>query len=101
MTSSRCAPFLPQDQYDHIDKHTQSGLDLLDRYIKFVKERTEVEQSYAKQLRCVRPPRPHVSRPLSVLLPLKWGEMRLLVSTHRSITKKYAKRGSKEELECK
>ncbi|XP_075869865.1 cdc42-interacting protein 4 homolog isoform X2 [Nelusetta ayraudi] len=57
------------DQYDHIDKHTQSGLDLLDRYIKFVKERTEVEQTYAKQL--------------------------------RSITKKYAKRGSKEELECK
>lgn len=41
-----------QDQYDHIDKHTQSGLDLLERYIKFVKERTEIEQSYAKQLRC-------------------------------------------------
>uniref|UniRef100_A0A671U3S3 Thyroid hormone receptor interactor 10 n=1 Tax=Sparus aurata TaxID=8175 RepID=A0A671U3S3_SPAAU len=54
------------DQYDHIDKHTQSGLDLLERYIKFVKERTEVEQNYAKQL--------------------------------RSLTKKYAKRGSKEEF---
>ena len=27
------------------------GLDLLDRYVKFVKERTEVEQAYAKQLR--------------------------------------------------
>ncbi|KAI3353395.1 hypothetical protein L3Q82_019929 [Scortum barcoo] len=39
------------DQYDHIDKHTQSGLDLVERYIKFVKERTEIEQSYAKQLR--------------------------------------------------
>ncbi|XP_074520251.1 thyroid hormone receptor interactor 10b isoform X3 [Halichoeres trimaculatus] len=57
------------DQYDHIDKHTQSGLDLVERYIKFVKERTEIEQSYAKQL--------------------------------RSLTKKYAKRGSKEEQECK
>ncbi|KAM8773519.1 thyroid hormone receptor interactor 10b isoform 2-T2 [Acanthopagrus schlegelii] len=57
------------DQYDHIDKHTQSGLDLLERYIKFVKERTEVEQNYAKQL--------------------------------RSLTKKYAKRGSKEEQDCK
>ncbi|XP_035491867.1 thyroid hormone receptor interactor 10b isoform X2 [Scophthalmus maximus] len=57
------------DQYDVIDKHTQSGLDLVDRYIKFVKERTEIEQSYAKQL--------------------------------RSLTKKYAKRGSKEEQECK
>lgn len=44
--------FVSQDQYDHIDKHTQSGLDLLERYIKFVKERTEIEQSYAKQLRC-------------------------------------------------
>ncbi|XP_054459643.1 cdc42-interacting protein 4 homolog [Anoplopoma fimbria] len=57
------------DQYDHIDKHTQCGLDLVDRYIKFVKERTEIEQSYAKQL--------------------------------RSLSKKYAKRGSKEEQDCK
>ncbi|KAM4595085.1 thyroid hormone receptor interactor 10b [Fundulus diaphanus] len=57
------------DQNDVIDKHTQSGLDLLERYIKFVKERTEIEQSYAKQL--------------------------------RSLTKKYSKRGNKEEQECK
>ncbi|XP_040000883.1 cdc42-interacting protein 4 homolog [Xiphias gladius] len=57
------------DQYDVIDKQTQSGLDLVERYIKFVKERTEIEQSYAKQL--------------------------------RSLTKKYAKRGSKEEQDCK
>ncbi|XP_042340530.1 thyroid hormone receptor interactor 10b isoform X1 [Plectropomus leopardus] len=57
------------DQCDHIDKHTQSGLDLVERYIKFVKERTEIEQSYAKQL--------------------------------RSLSKKYAKRGSKEEQDCK
>ncbi|XP_062304539.1 cdc42-interacting protein 4 homolog isoform X2 [Osmerus eperlanus] len=39
------------DQYDVIDKHTQSGLELMERYIKFVKERTDIEQSYAKQLR--------------------------------------------------
>ncbi|KAG7222596.1 hypothetical protein INR49_008298 [Caranx melampygus] len=57
------------DQYDGIDKHTQSGLDLVERYIKFVKERTEIEQSYAKQL--------------------------------RSLTKKYTKRGSKDEQDCK
>ncbi|XP_034086067.1 cdc42-interacting protein 4 homolog isoform X2 [Gymnodraco acuticeps] len=57
------------DQYDHIDKHTQSGLDLVERYIKFVKERTEIEQSYAKQL--------------------------------RNLSKKYAKRGGKEEQDCK
>ncbi|XP_034455693.1 cdc42-interacting protein 4 homolog isoform X1 [Hippoglossus hippoglossus] len=57
------------DQCDIIDKHTLSGLDLVDRYIKFVKERTEIEQGYAKQL--------------------------------RSLSKKYAKRGSKEEQDCK
>lgn len=47
-------PSLPtprQDQFDVIERHTQWGLDLLDRYVKFVKERTEVEQAYAKQLR--------------------------------------------------
>ncbi|XP_026158508.1 thyroid hormone receptor interactor 10b [Mastacembelus armatus] len=57
------------DQCDVIDKHTQSGLDLVERYVKFVKERTEIEQSYAKQL--------------------------------RNLTKKYTKRGSKEEQDCK
>ncbi|KAL2086399.1 hypothetical protein ACEWY4_017458 [Coilia grayii] len=57
------------DQYDNIDKHTQSGLDLMERYIKFVKERTEIEQSYAKQL--------------------------------RSLTKKYSRRGGKDEAEFK
>uniref|UniRef100_A0A4W4H353 Thyroid hormone receptor interactor 10b n=1 Tax=Electrophorus electricus TaxID=8005 RepID=A0A4W4H353_ELEEL len=39
------------DQYDVIEKHTLSGLELVDKYIKFVKERTEIEQNYAKQLR--------------------------------------------------
>ncbi|XP_076000270.1 cdc42-interacting protein 4 homolog isoform X4 [Genypterus blacodes] len=39
------------DQYDIIEKHTQSGLDLVEKYVKFVKERTEIEQNYAKQLR--------------------------------------------------
>uniref|UniRef100_A0A8C2DZE8 Thyroid hormone receptor interactor 10a n=1 Tax=Cyprinus carpio TaxID=7962 RepID=A0A8C2DZE8_CYPCA len=40
-----------EDQCDIIDKHTQSGLDLVEKYVKFVKERTEIEQNYAKQLR--------------------------------------------------
>ncbi|XP_030234201.1 cdc42-interacting protein 4 homolog isoform X2 [Gadus morhua] len=39
------------DQYDIIEKHTLSGLDLVEKYVKFVKERTEIEQNYAKQLR--------------------------------------------------
>lgn len=45
---SRC---FHQDQYDIIEKHTQSGLELVEKYVKFVKERTEIEQNYAKQLR--------------------------------------------------
>uniref|UniRef100_A0A8C0VS07 Formin binding protein 1 n=1 Tax=Cyanistes caeruleus TaxID=156563 RepID=A0A8C0VS07_CYACU len=35
----------------HLEKHTQWGIDVLEKYIKFVKERTEIELSYAKQLR--------------------------------------------------
>ncbi|KAI3368490.1 hypothetical protein L3Q82_025507 [Scortum barcoo] len=40
-----------QDQFDNLDKHTQWGIDFLERYAKFVKERLEIEQNYAKQLR--------------------------------------------------
>uniref|UniRef100_A0A674NGJ8 Formin binding protein 1-like n=1 Tax=Takifugu rubripes TaxID=31033 RepID=A0A674NGJ8_TAKRU len=39
------------DQFDSLDKHTQWGIDFLERYAKFVKERLEIEQNYAKQLR--------------------------------------------------
>ncbi|XP_077572799.1 formin-binding protein 1-like isoform X4 [Stigmatopora nigra] len=39
------------DQFDNLDKHTQWGIDFLERYAKFVKERLEIEQNYAKQLR--------------------------------------------------
>ncbi|XP_058709733.1 formin-binding protein 1 isoform X15 [Poecile atricapillus] len=40
-----------KDQFDNLEKHTQWGIDVLEKYIKFVKERTEIELSYAKQLR--------------------------------------------------
>uniref|UniRef100_A0A6I8PB37 Formin binding protein 1 n=1 Tax=Ornithorhynchus anatinus TaxID=9258 RepID=A0A6I8PB37_ORNAN len=40
-----------RDQFDNLEKHTQWGIDILEKYIKFVKERTEIEISYAKQLR--------------------------------------------------
>uniref|UniRef100_A0A672YQV3 Formin binding protein 1-like n=1 Tax=Sphaeramia orbicularis TaxID=375764 RepID=A0A672YQV3_9TELE len=40
-----------QDQFDNLEKHTQWGIDFLERYAKFVKERLEIEQNYAKQLR--------------------------------------------------
>ncbi|NXL71725.1 FNBP1 protein, partial [Leptocoma aspasia] len=43
--------FFLQDQFDNLEKHTQWGIDVLEKYIKFVKERTEIELSYAKQLR--------------------------------------------------
>ncbi|XP_042729230.1 formin-binding protein 1-like isoform X5 [Lagopus leucura] len=46
-----CHEVLPQDQFDNLDKHTQWGIDFLEKYAKFVKERIEIEQNYAKQLR--------------------------------------------------
>ncbi|KAJ6631275.1 hypothetical protein lerEdw1_014655, partial [Lerista edwardsae] len=42
--------FLFLDQFDNLEKHTQWGIDVLEKYIKFVKERTEIEINYAKQL---------------------------------------------------
>ncbi|XP_074523883.1 formin-binding protein 1-like isoform X2 [Halichoeres trimaculatus] len=39
------------DQFDNLDKHTQWGIDFVERYAKFVKERLDIEQNYAKQLR--------------------------------------------------
>ncbi|XP_077334518.1 formin-binding protein 1 isoform X13 [Lithobates pipiens] len=39
------------DQFDNLEKHTQWGIEVLEKYIKFVKERTEIEINYAKQLR--------------------------------------------------
>ncbi|XP_041127224.1 formin-binding protein 1-like isoform X2 [Polyodon spathula] len=39
------------DQFDNLEKHTQWGIDFLERYTKFVKERMEIEHAYAKQLR--------------------------------------------------
>uniref|UniRef100_A0A6I8Q359 Formin-binding protein 1 n=1 Tax=Xenopus tropicalis TaxID=8364 RepID=A0A6I8Q359_XENTR len=40
-----------EDQFDNLEKHTQWGIEVLEKYIKFVKERTEIEINYAKQLR--------------------------------------------------
>ncbi|XP_059107952.1 cdc42-interacting protein 4 isoform X6 [Peromyscus eremicus] len=67
------------DQFEVLERHTQWGLDLLDKYVKFVKERAEVEQAYAKQLR----------------LPAS-------VPTLRSLVKKYLpKRPTKDDPEVK
>ncbi|XP_059409081.1 cdc42-interacting protein 4 homolog isoform X1 [Carassius carassius] len=40
-----------RDQQEVIERHTLSGLELLERYVKFVRERAEIEQNYSKQLR--------------------------------------------------
>ncbi|XP_048469466.1 formin-binding protein 1 isoform X6 [Rhincodon typus] len=40
-----------KDQFDNLEKHTQWGIEFVERYNKFVKDRTEIEISYAKQLR--------------------------------------------------
>ncbi|KAL3975185.1 kelch-like protein 33 [Sarotherodon galilaeus] len=39
------------DQFDNLEKHTSWGIDFLERYNKFVKERADIELSYAKQIR--------------------------------------------------
>ncbi|XP_045545832.1 formin-binding protein 1 isoform X15 [Salmo salar] len=40
-----------KDQFDNLEKHTQSGIEFVERYTKFVKERSEIEINYAKQIR--------------------------------------------------
>ncbi|XP_073496832.1 formin-binding protein 1 isoform X13 [Phyllobates terribilis] len=46
------ATYIPHhDQFDNLEKHTQWGIEVLEKYIKFVKERAEIEINYAKQLR--------------------------------------------------
>ncbi|XP_056873969.1 formin-binding protein 1 isoform X20 [Takifugu flavidus] len=39
------------DQFDNLEKHTQWGIEYLEKYNKFVKERSEIELNYAKQIR--------------------------------------------------
>uniref|UniRef100_A0A7N8YFL1 F-BAR domain-containing protein n=1 Tax=Mastacembelus armatus TaxID=205130 RepID=A0A7N8YFL1_9TELE len=39
------------DQFDNLEKHTSWGIDFLEKYTKFVKERADIELSYAKQIR--------------------------------------------------
>ncbi|KAK5901202.1 hypothetical protein CgunFtcFv8_026097 [Champsocephalus gunnari] len=39
------------DQFDNLEKHTQWGIEFVEKYTKFVKERSEIETSYAKQIR--------------------------------------------------
>ncbi|XP_054600581.1 formin-binding protein 1 isoform X10 [Nothobranchius furzeri] len=40
-----------KDQFDNLEKHTQWGIEFAEKYTKFVKERSEIEINYAKQIR--------------------------------------------------
>ncbi|XP_076014834.1 formin-binding protein 1 isoform X3 [Genypterus blacodes] len=40
-----------KDQFDNLERHTQWGIDFVEKYTKFVKERSEIETNYAKQIR--------------------------------------------------
>ncbi|XP_028272951.1 formin-binding protein 1 isoform X1 [Parambassis ranga] len=40
-----------KDQFDNLEKHTQWGIEFVEKYTKFVKERSEIEINYAKQIR--------------------------------------------------
>ncbi|XP_029940147.1 formin-binding protein 1 isoform X13 [Salarias fasciatus] len=44
-------PLQKRDQFDNLEKHTQWGIEFVEKYTKFVKERSEIEISYAKQIR--------------------------------------------------
>uniref|UniRef100_A0A3P8W7Z8 Formin binding protein 1 n=1 Tax=Cynoglossus semilaevis TaxID=244447 RepID=A0A3P8W7Z8_CYNSE len=39
------------DQFENLEKHTQWGIEFVEKYSKFVKERSEIETNYAKQIR--------------------------------------------------
>ncbi|XP_077456617.1 formin-binding protein 1-like isoform X3 [Stigmatopora argus] len=39
------------DQFENLEKHTGWGIDFLEKYTKFVKERADIELNYAKQIR--------------------------------------------------
>lgn len=40
-----------QDQYDNVSQHTQKGLDFLERYGHFLRDRANIEVEYAGKLR--------------------------------------------------
>ncbi|XP_057217231.1 formin-binding protein 1 isoform X9 [Triplophysa rosa] len=40
-----------KDQFDNLEKHTLWGIDFVEKYTKFVKERSEIELNYARQIR--------------------------------------------------
>ncbi|XP_039515512.1 formin-binding protein 1 isoform X10 [Pimephales promelas] len=42
---------IQRDQFDNLEKHTQWGIDFVEKYTKFVKERSEIELNYARQIR--------------------------------------------------
>ncbi|KAK7896086.1 hypothetical protein WMY93_021411 [Mugilogobius chulae] len=47
----KMVPLPKRDQFDNLEKHTQWGIEFAEKYTKFVKERSEIEVSYAKQIR--------------------------------------------------
>ncbi|KAM4532677.1 formin-binding protein 1 isoform 4-T4 [Fundulus diaphanus] len=40
-----------KDQFENLEKHTQWGIEFVEKYNKFVKERSDIEVNYAKQIR--------------------------------------------------
>lgn len=40
-----------QDQYDNVAVHTQKGIDFLERYGNFIRDRCAIESEYAGKLR--------------------------------------------------
>lgn len=45
------SPYLQQDQFEGVSYHTSKGIDFLDKYGSFIKERSAIEADYASKLR--------------------------------------------------
>lgn len=45
--------FIFQDQYDNLSFHTQKGIDFLERYGHFIRDRCLIEMEYAGKLRYI------------------------------------------------
>ena len=40
-----------QDQYDSVGKHTEKGIEFLEKFANFLKKRCDIETSYASELK--------------------------------------------------
>ena len=60
-----------QDQYDNIAVHTQKGIEFLERYGNFIRDRCTIELEYAGKLRFL-----HQKKKKIIIKSPRWDLMR-------------------------